>query len=168
MVLALGRDVDLQAAVLQFQVALAAIQAVGELAVGKGHVLALDRDLRLPGEAVEAELDDGVNQAFRLDLLPFLLERVRQDRPELIVQRQLADDGLDSHRAGRLQAAAAGQDQRGLVAAGLELLDGKALVVNVDNGVDLGQRARQPRVVDPPAANWPVTLNCHGCGAAGS
>ena len=39
-------------------------------------------------------------------------------------------------------------DKRGLVAAGLEFLDGKAAVIDMRRGVDFGQRMRQPRVVD--------------------
>ena len=111
LVLAEGRKVHLQAVVLQFQQAVAVFQAVGELAVGKGDVPALDPHLRLPGAAVVAELDVGVDQAFRPELLPLLLELAGQDRQELLVQRQLADVGLDGHGAGRLQAAAARQRQ---------------------------------------------------------
>ena len=111
LVLAEGREVHLQAVVLQFQQPVAVFQAVGELVVGERDVLALDPHLRLPGAAVVAELDVGVDQAFRPELLPLLLELAGQDRQELLVQRQLADVGLDGHGARRLQAAAARQRQ---------------------------------------------------------
>ena len=153
---AVRRQVHLELVVLQIQRSLAVFQPVRELVVRQRHVQAADRHFRPPRLTVEGKPHVGIHLAGRAILVPLLLRSLGEDVHQRAVQIQLAEFGRQRERTVGLETRPpARHPQRGLAAAGRQIVDRVAAVIGVYRGADVGQGMGQAPVVDPPAAQPP-------------